>query len=233
MATEDASKYSIDVECLEEDVDSDDEYICDVWQEVEEECEPLDTYATGGSRGSHAPLLYPIEIGQRLNNGRYQVLHRLGHGGFSTVWMAKDTNDPENAEVVAIKVIANENADGTDSDDGDKEYQMHKLIDLETSKTKKPHLLLYQSTLTIEGPRGHHRVLVLPLAGPGLDSLSVTPEIRVTDRPIQYRMSAAKQLLGAVNALHQAGLVHSGRATPSPGPSPYGSCARTLTACRH
>lgn len=216
MAAEDASKSNTDVECLEEDVDSDDEYICDVWEEVEEECEPLDTYAAGSSRGSHPPLLYPIEIGQRLNYGRYQVLHRLGHGGFSTVWMAKDTNGAENAEVVALKVIANENADGTDSDDGDMEYKMHNLIDLKTSKIEKSHLLLYHNTFTIEGPRGHHRVLVLPLAGPGLDSLSVNPEMRVTDRPIQYRMSAAKQLLEAVNALHQAGLVHSGRSTPLP-----------------
>lgn len=227
MATKDASKYSIDVECLEEDVDSDD----DVWQEVDEECEPLDTYETGGSRGSHAPLLYPIKIHQRLNDGRYEVLDRLGHGGFSTVWMAKDTKGPENAEVVALKVIANENADGTDSHDGDKEYQMHNLI--KTSKIDKSHLLLYQDTFTLKGPRGHHRVLVLPLAGPGLDSLSVTPEMRVTDRPIQYRMSAAKRLLEAVNALHQAGLVHSGRSKPSAGPCFHGSCAPILTDDRH
>jgi serine/threonine-protein kinase SRPK3 len=33
---------------------------------------------------------HPICLGDTLNQRRYQVCHKLGWGGFSTVWLAKD-----------------------------------------------------------------------------------------------------------------------------------------------
>ncbi|KAJ0123960.1 hypothetical protein J7T55_012433 [Diaporthe amygdali] len=177
MTTKDISNFEIDVECSEEELDEDNEYICELWQEIDEECEKLETYATAGSRESHAPLLYPMAIGQRLDGGRYQILHRLGHGGFSTVRMAKDTTaGAKGAEVVALKFIANSHASGTESDDGEMEYQMHKLI--QSRKIDKSHLLLCQDTFTLRGPHGSHRVLVLPLAGPGLHTRNVLWQIK-------------------------------------------------------
>ena len=32
---------------------------------------------------------YPLQIGQRLKD-RYQVIAKLGYGGYSTVWLARD-----------------------------------------------------------------------------------------------------------------------------------------------
>jgi len=208
MATKDIQDSGIDVEVSEEELDEENEYICEFWQEIDGECERLDTYATTSCRKSHAPLLYPIEIGQLLNGGRHQVLHRLRHGGFSTVWMAKDTKGAAgHAKAVALKVIANGHTTGTTkSNDGDTEYQMHKLI--QAGKIDKSHLLLCQDAFTLRGPNANHRVLVLPLAGPGLKSVSVTPEMDVTERPFKHQMPAAQQLLKAVKSLHQAGLVH-------------------------
>lgn len=229
MATKDISDSDIDVEVSEEELDEENEYICDLWQDVDADCERLDAYATAGSRKSHAPLLYPIEIGQWLNGGRYQVLHRLGHGGFSTVWMAKDIKGAARpANAVALKVIANGNTTGTtNSKDDDVEYQMHKLI--QASKIDKSHLLLCQDAFTIGGPHGNHRVLVLALAGPSLESLSINPKMRVTAIPLKHRMSAAQQLLEAVKSLHQAGLVHNGRLPPTPFLLRRGSHTSTLT----
>ncbi|RKL18486.1 hypothetical protein BFJ70_g14357 [Fusarium oxysporum] len=56
-------------------VDSD----CEI--DVEDSCEPIDRYEEG--------LYYPICIGDVLAR-RYRIEHKLGHGGFSTVWMAYD-----------------------------------------------------------------------------------------------------------------------------------------------
>lgn len=44
--------------------------------------EKLSRYRPGG--------LHPVEIGSSFKQGRYTVANKLGHGGFSTVWVAYD-----------------------------------------------------------------------------------------------------------------------------------------------
>jgi hypothetical protein len=46
------------------------------------DAEPLHRYRRGG--------YHPIHLGDFLNNGRYRILHKLGWGGYSTVWAARD-----------------------------------------------------------------------------------------------------------------------------------------------
>lgn len=33
---------------------------------------------------------FAVHLGDLLGNGRYRVLHKLGNGGFSQIWLAKD-----------------------------------------------------------------------------------------------------------------------------------------------
>lgn len=46
------------------------------------EAEPLNRYRVGG--------YHPFLLGDLFKDGRYKVLHKLGWGGYSTVWTAKD-----------------------------------------------------------------------------------------------------------------------------------------------
>ncbi|KKA16436.1 hypothetical protein T310_9980 [Rasamsonia emersonii CBS 393.64] len=46
------------------------------------DAEPLHRYQKGG--------YHPITLGSFLNNKRYKILHKLGWGGYSTVWAARD-----------------------------------------------------------------------------------------------------------------------------------------------
>ena len=46
------------------------------------DAEPLHRYRQGG--------FHPIALGEYLKDGRYKVLHKLGWGGYSTVWAARD-----------------------------------------------------------------------------------------------------------------------------------------------
>lgn len=51
-------------------------YRCDV------DAEPLRRYKPGG--------YHPVTLGDVLHDGRYRILHKLGWGGYSTTWAAKD-----------------------------------------------------------------------------------------------------------------------------------------------
>lgn len=33
---------------------------------------------------------HPVALGDTLKNGRYRILHKVGYGRFSTVWVARD-----------------------------------------------------------------------------------------------------------------------------------------------
>lgn len=46
------------------------------------DAEPLHRYRKGG--------YHPVTLGEYLKDGRYKVLHKLGWGGYSTVWAARD-----------------------------------------------------------------------------------------------------------------------------------------------
>jgi hypothetical protein len=44
--------------------------------------EELEDYGPGG--------YHPIHLNDTLNNGRYEIVHKLGYGSFATVWLARD-----------------------------------------------------------------------------------------------------------------------------------------------
>ena len=49
-------------------------YHCEV------DAEPLERYHLGG--------YHPTHLGDLFHEGRYKVLHKLGWGGYATVWLA-------------------------------------------------------------------------------------------------------------------------------------------------
>ena len=46
------------------------------------DAEPLNRYHKGG--------YHPVHLGDHLSDGRYKILQKLGWGGYSTVWAARD-----------------------------------------------------------------------------------------------------------------------------------------------
>ena len=163
-------------------VDSDNEEEVD---DLEENSEPLILYF-------QPPFYYPITIGYLLAQ-RYRIVHKLGHGGFSTVWMAHDIVTKKD---VALKVTI------PTRDAADPESTMHNEIRQRVQDTSK--LLLSSETFSLPGPNGHHRVLVFPLRGPNLHSCFASMSMA-------NRMSAAKQVLQALKCLHDANIVHRGQ----------------------
>lgn len=164
-------------------VDSDHE--CDIEDESEDTLQYLNGY------------FYPVRIGDVLN-GRYQVVHKLGRGGFSTVWLA---HDRKTGNDVALKILSSA---GFAAEECKTHLRVAQRVQDRTRIVLcQDHFILNR----IDSSSTHkYVVLVLPLRGPSLSTL-----LEDIKRPMTYRMSAAKQLLQAVLSIHSASLVHRGK----------------------
>jgi hypothetical protein len=68
------------------------------YQYIEESVEPFGGYIAGG--------YYPLQIGHRLGPlQRCHIVHKLGHGGSSTIWLALDERM---ARYVAVKIAVSD-----------------------------------------------------------------------------------------------------------------------------
>ncbi|KAK4149980.1 kinase-like domain-containing protein [Chaetomidium leptoderma] len=144
-----------------------------------EDVERLDDYRPGG--------YHPIQLGDRLHE-RYRVVHRLGHGTFSTIWLARDD---QLSQYVAIKVCtADAIQQEVDTLSRLGETALHKKSD---GGNLIPAIL---DRFSIQGPNDRHCCLV---TAPARCSLADTRERSVC---------GLFQLDLALVYIHEQGLVH-------------------------
>ncbi len=146
--------------------------------------EPVGFYSEG--------LCYPICIRDILI-GMYRIVHKLGWGGFSTVWIAQDLR---HNKLVALKIGISGN---------EQELDIQKEI-LRTVKDTS-HCLTYLDAFPLIGANGTYYVMVFPVRGPNIRDC-------LQELPRKTRMRAAKQLLVALKSLHDADIVHCGEDAP-------------------
>ena len=152
----------------------------------------------------------PIEIGEKIHNGRYLIVHRLGHGGNSTVWLALDQSydnsappDPLRPRYVAIKI-------GTAS-----RSQQEATFLSELQALRQPHdrveshyIASLLDQFQISGPNGTHCCLVTEFLGPSVANFCRYPRSDLLPLPLARRV--AVQCTEALEFLHSHGIVHAG-----------------------
>lgn len=159
---------------------------------INEGLEPLEEYQQGG--------YHPVHLGDTLGtSGRYRVIHKLGHGGFGTVWLCRDLQEPG---YVAVKVMAGDVAPKTLLD--------LKLTHLDRSAPGAEHIAIPLDTFSVTGPNGSHQCIVLPVLGP-----CVSPRLWLTLKdPAPVLRGMAYQSALAMSFLHKQGLCHGGKYLP-------------------
>lgn len=152
--------------------------------------EDLELYRKGG--------LHPVHLGDHYDGNRYRIVHKLGAGGFSTVWLAYDTSA---SSWVALKIIVADKSAAVE----EKALMCHRII----SGTDAS-FVTFTRCFHIDGPNGRHLCLVIPFLGPSLHTLSHFLMSRI--HPWLVRRLAA-QIVQATAELHSHGLCHGGKST--------------------
>jgi serine/threonine-protein kinase SRPK3 len=172
--------------------------------------EPIQLYCPGG--------YHPVHLGDKFND-RYTIEHKLGYGGYSTVWLARDPQK----RLVALKIMVAAKPGDVDYEDILQEASFLRRLKPQPGASIGRPLsgVLYSSHTTppsffptlldefiIQGPNGEHRCLVTDVLGPSLGGL--TGDDRLYAFPVKLATRIAVQLAQAVAELHECGIVHGG-----------------------
>jgi serine/threonine-protein kinase SRPK3 len=167
---------------------------------------------------------HPVHLGDVFDD-RYVVEHKLGHGGSSVVWLARDL---QTSSCVALKILR---ADAT------VEMQQSDLLFLRHLNKAAPPQSGWRSYLPaflrqnkgtapaslfpriihdfmIHGPNGDHLCVVMDALGASLNLMLEFADDggpRQGRLPLAARMAVAFQIAKGVAHLHDQGIVHGGK----------------------
>ncbi|GKZ37239.1 hypothetical protein AbraIFM66950_008696 [Aspergillus brasiliensis] len=156
-----------------------------------ENVEDLSLYCPGG--------YHPLQVGDELNEGRYRLVHKLGYGGYSTIWLARDLRM---SKYVAVKVIIAFASGDTEEPD---------LLRNLRASSERPGGDIVRPLLDefwVAGPNGRHKCLVTPPARMSLFEAKESSSIGLFQPKVAQSIIA--QLIRGVAFLHSQKIVHGG-----------------------
>lgn len=168
-------------------------YLCD---DNEDDVEYSGFYCHGG--------YHPTLIGDTFENGQYVVVHKLGHGAKSTVWLARNTLVP--GEYVALKILT-----AIDSETTNEQNIVAHLH--AKSNPRHPGYPYVAASLTgwfrFLGPNGYHLCLVGEVIGCSLQKCKRDGDPRCVF-PINTSRAIAAQVILGLAYMHSLGVCHGG-----------------------
>ncbi|KAJ6505820.1 kinase-like domain-containing protein [Mycena vitilis] len=173
-----------------------------------DEVEGLEGYQPGG--------FHPILIGDEFAHGRYRIIHKLGFGGSSTIWLARDNHKHSGALLTLKAMRADVSSNPPDSIP---DIYVPKALQVAFTDCKRDgvsRFLTVENHFRVQGPNGEHQFIVFPLAGPSVLAMSHSPGRVSGVRRLRADLarSVANQTANMIYRMHTAGFVH-GDVTPS------------------
>lgn len=117
--------------------------------------ERLENYQIGG--------FHPVNLNDILHD-RYQVINKLGHGSYGTIWLVEDLTS---GQLASLKIIASKVSKSVS--------EAAILQHIENSKESSTHhgrhfIVKFLDAFQIDGPNGTHQCIVTELLGPSLNA---------------------------------------------------------------
>lgn len=186
--------------------------------------EDIEDYHPGG--------YHPISIGDTFDHGRFRILHKLGFGGSSTVWLARDQRkEGDLSRLVALKAMR------ADVSSSKVTSEIPELVISQRLRASLPpsDSGLFQTAdlhFFIQGPNGSHLFLIFPLAGPSILAMCDSPGRTAGSRRLRADLAkkVAKQTTMMIHHLHCTGIVHGGKQHPLCISFDYVSCRQNISS---
>ncbi|EAA33510.1 kinase-like protein [Neurospora crassa] len=155
-------------------------------------------------RGGHHPILLGDHLGPSTNPSRFRVFHKLGYGGFGTVWLCQDMDEMRNNKRWKWRVVKVMSAKASNLKGGNadlKVMEMFEGVDRELLKMKG--VSIPMESFWVEGPNGRHLCLMMEWLGPETTGLA-----RCIGQCDGMMKDICFQLLEAMEFIHSKGLCH-------------------------
>lgn len=150
--------------------------------------EDLEQYKPGG--------FHPVHLDDYYDDNRYRVVHKLGAGGFSTVWLARDLLGQQWVGLKFIVATESENYNNRSS-----------AIIADPTLASSELVVSPLREFWVDGPNGRHLCFVLPFVGPNLATLSSGIFSRISSR---LAASLSLQAAQAMALVHSRERCHGG-----------------------
>ena len=162
----------------------------------EEDVEDLEGYCYGG--------YHPVRLGDEFSESRYRIIHKLGYGAFSTVWLARDRLMNR---YVSLKIVKAKHSQMN------QEHKVgHRLLHGDPDHPGHPYVLTFLDHFSFDGPNGQHRCLVNEVVGPNIVTLQGATQSGLF--PIDTARRLTAQLIHGLAYVHSCGIVHGGKFSP-------------------
>ena len=159
------------------------------WQD---DVEDLEDYRDGG--------YHPLQLGDDLSNKRYHVIHKLGYGSSSTVWLARDRIENR---YVSLKVLTSRYSELS------REVDIRKRLDCgDGHYPGRPFILSPLTEFYIDGPNGRHLCLVSEVVGPSILEVKNAAEYGML--PIEAAQDITAQLALGLSYIYSCGILYGG-----------------------
>lgn len=147
---------------------------------------------------------HPVVIGEEYKDGRYTVVRKLGWGHFSTVWLARDNQNP--SKHVALKVVRS--ATHYTETAIDEIKLLNKIVGANPEHLGYKHVVGLLDSFEHKGPNGTHTCMVFEVLGENL--LGLIKRWNHRGIPMALVKQITKQVLLALDYLHrECGIIHT------------------------
>lgn len=164
-------------------------------EDEEEEEEDFHDYCPGG--------YHPVRLNESYKNGRYITTRKLGWGHFSTVWLARDTQQNRHVALKVVRSAAHYTETAVD------EIKLcQRIADADPSHPGHAHVVSLLDQFEHEGPNGRHVCMVFEVLGENLLGLIKRYEHRGI--PMAVVKQITRQILLGLDYLHrECGIIHT------------------------